>query len=73
MTDHDLICGLREAGCDQEAVQRICHLYEEGGRADAISQMKIKRCQLIEQMHTSQKRVDRMDYLIHQLQKEEPL
>ena len=30
-----------------------------------LHQMKMQRCELIDEMHKSQRRVDRMDYLIH--------
>ena len=35
-----------------------------------LHQMKVQRCTLIEQMHESQRKVDRMDFLIRNQEKQ---
>ena len=43
------------------------------GLSDAgctLHQMKVQRCTLIEQMHESQRKVDRMDFLIRNQEKQ---
>ena len=59
-----LIQGLSDAGCDEEVAERISRLCEAGRYDEALHQMKVQRCTLIEQMHESQRKVDRMDFLI---------
>ena len=60
-----LMQGLKDSGCSEEAAVRICSLYSAGDSEGMLRQMKKQRCALVEEMHESQKKVDRMDYLIH--------
>ena len=59
-----LIQVLCDVGCSTEAAERIGSLYENGSYDEMLHQMKKQRCVLVDQMHESQRRVDRMDYLI---------
>ena len=63
-TKEQLIQGLSDAGCTMEAAEQIGSLYETGSYREMLHQMKVQRCTLIEQMHESQRKVDRMDFLI---------
>ena len=65
-----LIQELSEAGCSQETAERISILYETGSYDEMLHQMKVQRCTLIEQMHESQRKVDRMDFLIRNQEKQ---
>ena len=65
-----LIQGLSDAGCSTEAAERIGTLYEAGSYREALHQMKVQRCVLIDEMHESQRRVDRMDFLIRNQEKQ---
>ncbi len=65
-----LMQGLSDAGCSMEAAERIGRLYEAGSYNEALHQMKVQRCTLIEQMHESQRKVDRMDFLIRNQEKQ---
>ena len=64
-----LIQGLSDAGCSEEAAERIGSLYETGSYDEMLHQMKIQRCVLVDQMHESQRKVDRMDFLIRKKEK----
>lgn len=64
-----LMQGLKDSGCSEEAAARICSLRSAGDYEGMLHQMKIQRCTLVEEMHESQKKVDRMDYLIHMQEK----
>ncbi len=64
-----LMQGLKDSGCTDEAATKICALCSVGDYAAMLHQMKKARCALVEEMHESQKRVDRMDYLIHMQEK----
>ena len=65
-----LIQGLSDAGCNEEAAERISRLCEAGSYDEALHQMKVQRCVLIDEMHESQRKVDRMDFLIRHQEKQ---
>ena len=65
-----LIQGLSDAGCCAETAVRIGTLYEVGSYDEMLRQMKVQRCVLIDEMHESQRRVDRMDFLIRNQEKQ---
>ena len=69
-TKEQLIQGLSDAGCSVETVERIGCLYEAGSYDDVLHQMKVQRCILIDEMHESQRKVDRMDFLIRNQEKQ---
>ena len=65
-----LMQGLSDAGCSAEACARIGTLYDEGSYGEMLRQMRRERCErLEEEMHETQRRVDRMDYLIRSQEK----
>ena len=65
-----LIQGLSDAGCSAETAKRIGSLYEAGSFSEVLHQMKLQRCLLVSEMHESQRRVDRMDFLIRDQEKQ---
>ena len=65
-----LMQGLKDSGCSEEAAARICSLCSTGNYEEMLHQMKRQRCALVEEMHESQKKVDRMDCLIHMQEKQ---
>ena len=65
-----LIQGLSDAGCSTETAERIGSLYEAGSYREMLHQMKVQRCVLIDAMHESQRKVDRMDFLIRNQEKQ---
>jgi len=65
-----LIQGLADAGCSAETARRIGTLYESGSYDEVLRQMKVQRCVLIQEMHESQRKVDRMDFLIRNQEKQ---
>ncbi len=65
-----LMQGLKDSGCTEEAAAKICALCSAGDYEAMLHQMKKQRCVLMEEMHESQKKVDRMDYLIHMQEKQ---
>ena len=65
-----LIDNLTANGCSSEGAGRAKALYEAGDMDALIKHLRKCRCDLVEEMHDSQRRVDRMDHLIRQTQKE---
>lgn len=62
--------GLAGAGCGDEAAALICSLYEAGNYPEMLRQMRKQRCVLVDAMHESQRKVDRMDCLIGRQEKQ---
>ena len=50
--------------------REISTLYETGSYDEMLHQMKVQRCVLIDEMHESQRKVDRMDFLIRNQEKQ---
>lgn len=61
---------LRDAGCPEDSVQTVERLVMEGYLADALHLMRVLRCDLIEELHQSQRKVDCIDYLIRKTENE---
>ena len=57
---------MKYAGVSQDAVTKAIELYQSDARDELVRFLRLKRCELVEEMHESQRRADRMDYLIRQ-------
>ena len=60
---------LLDAGCPEESANIVERLCSNGRLDDALHQMKILRCDLMEELHQSQRKVDCLDHLIRQTEK----
>ena len=60
----DIISGLTDVGFGVTDVERAEKLFRAGRSEELILYLRQCRCDLLEQLHASQKRVDRIDYLI---------
>ena len=61
---------LLDAGCSDKSVTLVDRLYQAGRLSDALHEMKMIRCDLIDELHKSQRKVDCLDYLIRKTEKE---
>ena len=61
---------LSDAGCTKDDSVIILNMCESGNMEGALQMMKKDRCRLIDELHESGRKVDRMDYLIRQTEKE---
>ncbi|MBE6990024.1 MAG: hypothetical protein E7426_04680 [Ruminococcaceae bacterium] len=70
MTDYaDILkIGLTDVGMRQELVKQAMELYCTDQDDDLVRFLKRQRCELVDEMHESQRKVDRLDYLIRQAQ-----
>ncbi len=66
----ELTLTLSAAGCGQGAIEKAGRLLSSGQTEALLLHLRLCRCDLMEQLHESQKRVDCMDYLIRQTKKE---
>ena len=72
MSDYekDLTACMTDAGFSVEAISEAVRLCEAGQKEDLVRFLRVKRCDLIEDLHESQKKVDRFDYMIRQMEKQ---
>ena len=61
---------LLDVGCPEESAQAVERLINAGQLGDALRQMKVICCDLMNELHQSQRRVDCLDYLIRQTERE---
>lgn len=61
---------LLDAGCREQTADFVEQLFLAGRLSDALHEMKAFRCDLMDAVHQSQRRVDCLDYLIRQTEKE---
>ena len=64
--ERELTDCLADAGFDGDTVSKAVRLYKTGSKDDLKQYLRSKRCDLIEQMHENQKKIDRFDYVIRQ-------
>jgi len=65
----NLVIALSDADFSQEAIEKAERLWEAGRARDLIRHLRLCRCELMDILHESQKRVDRVDTLIRQTEK----
>ncbi len=61
---------LSDAGCCDAVIKEIITLSENGRIAEALQKMKKDRCRLMDELHESGRKVDCLDFLIRQTEKE---
>ncbi|MBO4914986.1 MAG: hypothetical protein J5449_07245 [Oscillospiraceae bacterium] len=61
---------LMDVGCPEDSAALVEQFYSAGHLDDALRQMRVIRCGLIDELHLSQRRVDCLDYLIRRIEKE---
>lgn len=61
---------LLDVGCPEDSAAVVAQLCGDGRLDDALRQMRILRCDLMEKLHQSQRKVDCLDHLIRQTEKE---
>lgn len=61
---------LRDAGCSDEFVVTFMHMWETGTPQEQLRLLSRQRCVLLDSVHAAQKKLDCLDYLRYQLQKQ---
>ena len=61
---------LSEIGLSQDEIATAERFNESGNTDELKKYLRICRCDLIDEMHCTQKKVDNLDYLIRQLKGE---
>ena len=60
---------LSNAGLGQNAIDKAKRLLAAGHTEDLIRYLRLCRCDLMDELHKTQRRVDCMDYVIRQTEK----
>ncbi|MBR4456572.1 MAG: hypothetical protein IKS32_10150 [Solobacterium sp.] len=61
---------LHDAGCSGQRARMIEQLYQAGQWQDALRQMRLLRCDLLEEVHQGQRKIDCLDFLIQKTRSE---
>ena len=59
-----ILINMGDAGCSAVDIERVRSLYEAGLEDDIVRCLRRCRCDLMEELHRSQRKVDCMDHLI---------
>ena len=66
----NILENLSDMGCDERQTSSLKKLYEEGDKETLLRDLRKCRYHLMDELHDRQKKVDNMDFLIRQIQKE---
>lgn len=61
---------LSDSGCLESISHEILRRWEKGDKQDAIWLIKRDRCRLLDEMHDRGRKVDRLDLLVREAEKE---
>ncbi len=61
---------LIDAGCNSKEIEEIIRQLQSGDMKDAIHGMKKSRCERMDEMHECARKVDCLDYLIRNTEKQ---
>ena len=61
---------LTDAGCPEASVSSISRLLAEGNIEEGLHELRVCRCDLMEELHKVQRKVDCLDYLIRRTEKQ---
>ncbi len=64
-----IIQNLKDAGCDCETIERYVFLEKRESTQKQMELLSMHRDRLLEKIHREEKRIDCLDYLVHQLRK----
>ncbi len=57
---------LTDIGCSSERISRLAELVEAGRLTEAKQRLRCLRCELMDELHACQRRVDQLDWLIRE-------
>ncbi len=71
LTRDSVIQHLKDMGCPEEFISRFLTVWGSNQRREQLRLLSKQRGQMLDQLHDSQKRLDRMDLLIYTLEKDQ--
>lgn len=70
--EESVIRNLEDAGCAPDTIQDFMCRCKAGKTAEALRLLAAHRRQLLDQLHREQKRIDCLDYLVYQINRQQP-
>ena len=70
-TQAAVVQNLKDAGCNADIIAQFMSCREAGRTQDSLRVLALHRKELLDEMHTSQSKLDRLDYLIYQIKSSE--
>lgn len=61
-----VLAHMKNAGCDSAELKKAKLLYESDNAEELVKHLRRCRCDRMEELHESQRKVDSLDFLIHQ-------
>lgn len=71
ISKESVVQNLKDAGFQNDTISRFLECRDDKVLKDQIMFLKCQRCELVEDLHIAQKKIERLDYLIYSLKKEE--
>ena len=65
-----VIQNLKDAGCDTQCVDQFLTINKKKKTQEQLKLLSAHRQQLLARVHKEEKRIDCLDYLVYQIQKE---
>lgn len=66
-----VIQNLRDAGCGPRCIEQFLALEQEAKTAEQIQLLTAHRQRLLDQIHRDERRMECLDYLVYQIQKQQ--
>lgn len=66
-----IVQNLKDAGCDGAVVEEFMKLADTGERQKQFRLLEKQRRALLEKIHSREKQIDCLDYLVYQMKKEQ--
>ena len=69
MEEESCYRNLVDAGCGEETARKCAALVCEGKRTELLRTLAVCRGKLLEEMHESERKLERLDYFLYTVQK----
>ena len=66
-----IVQNLKDAGCSSDTISDFMEDIEGGNTAEGLRLLALHRRSLLDHLHEEQKRIDCLDYLVWQMEKQE--
>ena len=64
-----VIQNLKDAGCNEDTIDRFMECVKNGASKEHLRILSQHRKQLLDKIHIEQKRIDCLDYLVYQIER----
>ncbi len=64
-----VIQNLKDAGCNEDTIDRFMECMKNGASKEQLRILSQHRRELLDKIHIEQKRIDCLDYLVYQIER----